>query len=83
LLGRPIHFAIDRYLEARSSLESWRGIRIVNWHRPLSDYMRWFLGQGLILTHFDEPAATGGEPAKAARYDRVPWYVIMEWRKPA
>jgi SAM-dependent methyltransferase len=40
LLGRPIHFAIDRYLEARSSLESWRGIRIVNWHRPLSDYMR-------------------------------------------
>jgi SAM-dependent methyltransferase len=83
LLGRPIHFALDRYLEARSSLESWRGIRIVNWHRPLSDYMRWFLGQGLILTHFDEPTATGGEPGKAARYNRVPWYVIIEWRKPA
>lgn len=83
LLGRPTHFAIDRYLEARSSLESWRGISIVNWHRPLSDYMRWFLATGLVLTHFDEPVATGGEQAKAARYNRVPWYVIMEWRKPA
>lgn len=83
LLGRRTHFAIDRYLETRSSRESWRCISIVNWHRPLSDYMRWFLAQGLILTHFDEPAATGGEPAKAQRYGRVPWYVLMEWRKPA
>lgn len=83
LLGRPTHFAIDRYLETRSSWERWRGISIINWHRPLSDYMRWFLDQNLILTHFDEPAATGGEPAKAQRYGRVPWYVIMEWRKPA
>lgn len=83
LLGRRTHFAMDRYLEARSSWESWRGISIVNWHRPLSDYMRWFLGAGLILTHFDEPRATGGEPAKAERYNRVPWYVVMEWRKPA
>lgn len=83
LLGRPTHFAIDRYLEARATWERWRGISIRNWHRPLSDYMRWFLAQGLILTHFDEPAATGGEPAKAERYGRVPWYVIMEWRKPA
>ena len=83
LLGRRSHFAIDCYLEARSSRERWRGISIVNWHRPLSDYMRWFLAAGLILTHFDEPRATGGEPAKAERYNRVPWYVIMEWRKPA
>ncbi|PTS89241.1 SAM-dependent methyltransferase [Pseudomonas sp. HMWF010] len=83
LLGRRVHFAIDRYLERRSTWERWRGISIRNWHRPLSDYMKWFLGQGLILTHFDEPAATGGEPAKAERYNRVPWYVLMTWRKPA
>ena len=83
LLGRLTHFALDHYLETRSSQESWRGISIRNWHRPLSDYMLWFLDQGLILTHFDEPAATGGEPAKAARSNRAPWYVVMEWRKPA
>jgi len=82
LLGRPIDFAIDRYLEPRASWQAWRGIRIVNWHRPLKDYMQWFLGQGMVLTHFDEPAPTGGPVKRAERYRRAPWYVIMEWRKP-
>jgi SAM-dependent methyltransferase len=81
LLGRKTYFAIDRYLESRSSWEAWRGIRIINWHRPLKDYMQWFLSQGLVLTHFDEPAPTGGPPDRAARYRRAPWYLIMEWRK--
>ena len=82
LLGQKTHFAIDRYLEPRAGWEEWRGIRIVNWHRPLKDYMQWFLGQGLILTHFDEPTPTGGPAERAESYRRVPWYVIMEWRKP-
>jgi SAM-dependent methyltransferase len=81
LLGRRTHFGIDRYLEPRSGWEAWRGIRIVNWHRPLRDYMQWFLGQGLTLTHFDEPEPTGGPEDRADRYRRVPWYLIMEWRK--
>ena len=72
---------IERYLEARSSWEAWRGIRIVNWHRPLSAYMAAFLGAGLRLVHFDEPAPVGGDPAKAERYRSVPWYVVMEWVK--
>lgn len=83
LLGRLKYFALDRYLETRATWESWRGISIRNWHRPLSQYMRWFLAPGLVLTHFDEPAATGGDPIKAERYNRAPWYIIMEWRKPA
>jgi SAM-dependent methyltransferase len=73
---------IDRYLEPRSGWEAWRGIRIVNWHRPLSAYMGAFLGAGLRLTHFDEPSPVGGDPAKAERYRGVPWYVVMEWEKP-
>lgn len=81
LFGRRQVFGIDRYLEPRGGWEQWRGIRIVNWHRPLKDYMQWFLGQGLVLTHFDEPAPTGGPPERADRYRRVPWYLIMEWRK--
>lgn len=80
--GRLTHFGIDRYLEPRADWQSWRGIRILNWHRPLKDYMRWFLAEGLVLTHFDEPAPTGGPPDRAERYNRAPWYVIMEWRKP-
>lgn len=82
LLGHPKYFAMDRYLEVRAKWEEWRGIRIINWHRPLKDYMQWFLAQGLVLTHFDEPAPTGGDQSRADRYRRAPWYVIMEWRKP-
>ncbi|WP_454762023.1 class I SAM-dependent methyltransferase [Caulobacter segnis] len=81
LLGRPSHFGIDRYLEVRATWQRWRGIEIINWHRPLKDYMQWFLKEGLVLTHFDEPAPMGGPPDRADRYRRAPWYVILEWRK--
>jgi SAM-dependent methyltransferase len=81
LLGRKTHFAIDHYLEARASWQHWRGIRIINWHRPLKDYMQWFLATGLILTHFDEPEPNGGPPERVDSYRRAPWYLIMEWRK--
>jgi len=60
----------------------WRGIRIQNWHRPLSTYMELFLSHGLILKHFSEPAPTGGPAEKADRYRRVPYFHIMEWQKP-
>jgi hypothetical protein len=57
-------------------------MRIQNWHRPLSTYLQLFLGHGLTLTHFDEPAPVGGDPATAERYRRVPYFLIMEWTKP-
>ncbi len=76
-------FRIDDYLEERGEWAAWHGIRVRNWHRPLSLSMSLLLGQGLVLRHFDEPAPHGGDPAKAARYRRVPWFVVMEWKKPA
>ncbi|HEY4163138.1 MAG TPA: class I SAM-dependent methyltransferase [Dongiaceae bacterium] len=76
-------FYIDHYLEERAEWVGWRGIRIVNWHRPLSAYMSLLLDAGLLLRHFDEPAPHGGDPEKIARYRRVPWFLIMEWQKPA
>ncbi|MBE9604022.1 class I SAM-dependent methyltransferase [Acetobacteraceae bacterium H6797] len=79
--GEPF-FTIDHYMEDRARWVGWRGIRIVNWHRPLSRYMSLFLGQGLILRHFDEPLPQGGAPDKADRYRRVPYFHIMEWQKP-
>ncbi len=74
-------FCIDGYSEERELWTEWRGIRIRNWHRPLSLYMRLLLGQGLILRHFDEPPPYGGDPKKADRYRRVPWLLLMEWEK--
>lgn len=79
--GRRLHFALDRYLERRPERASWRGIDIINWHRPLSAYMRLFLSAGLLLRHFDEPAPTD-DSTRADDYRRVPWHLVMEWEKP-
>ena len=81
LLGRT-RFAIDHYLAERASWASWRGIRIRNWHRPLETYMTLLLGTGLDLRFFAEPVPHGGNARRVARYRRVPWFLIMEWRKP-
>ncbi len=79
--GQP-SFCIDHYLDERADWVSWRGIRIQNWHRPLSTYMKFFLEHGLTLQYFDEPVPSGGDPETSERYRRVPYFVIMEWSKP-
>jgi SAM-dependent methyltransferase len=76
------YFCIDRYLEERAVWVAWRGMRIQNWHRPMSTYMTTFLEHRLQLEYFAEPTPTGGDPATAERYRRVPWFNITEWRKP-
>ena len=79
--GTRLHFAVDRYLEERAIHVEWEGIRIVNWHRPLSRYLGLLLEQGLRLVHFAEPGASGPDPAEIADYERAPWAYVMEWRK--
>lgn len=74
-------YRIDHYLDERAIWVEWRGIRVQNWHRPLSTYMTLLLDAGLELRHFAEPAPAGGEPMKMARYRRVPYFHIMEWQK--
>ncbi|KAF0178298.1 MAG: class I SAM-dependent methyltransferase [Hyphomonadaceae bacterium] len=82
--GERPYFAMDNYLQERAVWTEWRGIRIINHHRPLGAYMQLFLGQGLVLTHFSEPAPTPDAPAeKAARYRRAPWFCVMAWEKSA
>ena len=81
--GRRLYYPIDNYLEERAMWVEWRGIRIINHHRPMSAYMKALLGTGLVLTYFDEPSPTAAAPAmRAAAYRRVPWFLVMEWRKP-
>jgi SAM-dependent methyltransferase len=79
--GEP-RFSIDHYLDERPIWLSWRGIKIQNWHRPLSTYMTLLLNQGLQLRLFTEPAPIGGEPEQIARHRRVPYFHIMEWQTP-
>jgi hypothetical protein len=55
---------------------------VLNHHRPLSSYLTALLDAGLILRFFAEPAASGDPPAsRAAAYERVPWFMVMEWTK--
>jgi SAM-dependent methyltransferase len=79
--GTRLHFAVDRYLEERAMQVEWEGIRIVNWHRPLSRYLGLLLEQRLRLVHFTEPRASGPNPQEIADYERAPWAYVMEWRK--
>ena len=79
--GEP-SFPIDHYLEERARRTTWQGIDIINHHRPLKRYMQALLGHGLVLTHFDEPPATGGPADKRDRYNRVPNFHIMAWQRP-
>jgi 2-polyprenyl-3-methyl-5-hydroxy-6-metoxy-1,4-benzoquinol methylase len=76
-------FPIDHYFDERPRRTAWQGVDIINHHRPLKRYMQALLGHGLVLTHFDEPPATGGPADKFERYNRVPNFHIMMWRKPA
>jgi SAM-dependent methyltransferase len=81
--GRRLYYPIDNYLQEREMWIEYRGLRVVNHHRPLSTYLRVCLGAGLVLTYFDEPAASADAPASRANgYARAPWFLVMEWLKP-
>ncbi len=77
-----MRYAIDHYMDERPIWQAWRGIRIRNWHRPLSTYMTLLLGHGMQLRLFAEPVPSGGTPEQIARHRRVPFFHIMEWQKP-
>jgi len=79
--GQPLGYLIDHYLEERPLRQQWDGIDILNWHRPLSRYMHEFLSCGLRLTFFDEPRPAAGEDPTGGKFERAPWFVVMEWRK--
>jgi len=81
--GRRLHFPVDNYLEEFPFWFEWAGIRIENWHRPLAAYMEAFLGSGLHLTFFSEPDSVSGDEQHRERFRRVPWFVVMEWQRPA
>ena len=78
-----LRFTIDHYMAERATWVSWRGVRIQNWHRPLSTYMTLLLDHGLQLRLFVEPQPVGGNPDRNALHLRVPYFHIMEWQKPA
>jgi SAM-dependent methyltransferase len=80
--GAPLYYPVDSYLAEFANWAEWAGIRVRNWHRPLSAYMAALLGAGLVLRHYQEPDAVGGPDAMAQRHRKCPFFVVMEWVKP-
>ena len=81
-IGRMLGYAMRDYSLEQARWTQWRGIRIVNWHRPFSAYFAAFLGEGLILRHFGEPLIPDPQTADDHRYNNAPWFETMEWQKP-
>lgn len=79
--GNRLYYPVDNYLDELEMWVGWKGIHIVNYHRPLSAYMAAFLGEGLVLEKFLEPEPVGCTPDEAANYKRVPWFSVVVWRK--
>lgn len=75
------YYAIDNYMIEHENWEEWRGIKIKNYHRPLSAYLQCLLEHGLQLQYFDEPMPVGADEALTNHYKRMPWYLIMKWQK--
>ena len=76
--GQRLYYPIDNYLQEHSMWIEYRGIRIINHHRPMSTYLRTLLDSGLLLAYFDEPTPSADAPtSKATNYRRAPWF--LEW----
>jgi SAM-dependent methyltransferase len=80
-LTGKLRYSFDDYLDIRANEVAWKGIRILNWHRPLSFYFKAFHAAGFGLRHFDEPEPQGGGAERIARYRRVPHFCVMRWEK--
>ena len=79
--GTAKYIAIDDMQVERANVVSWKGIRMVNYHRPLSAYMTALLDAGMVLERFEDPPFTGPDEETKDKFTRVPWAFMMVWRK--
>lgn len=82
--GRKLSYAFDRYGEEFSMTCAWRGIEVLQHHRPLSAIFSACLEAGLRLVHFSEPQPTPQAIKDAPILDdfaRMPNFYAMAWVK--
>jgi SAM-dependent methyltransferase len=82
--GRRLYHKVDRYAEEWSQVWDWFGIRVRNWHRPLSAYMQAYLGAGLALRDFLEPVPQDDGLRDDPEFEdwyRIPQFTVMKWQK--
>ena len=72
---------VANYLTPHWYWAKWPGVKIKNWHRPVSQYMREALQAGLRLEDFQEPLADAGW-ARSESYNHAPYFWLQLWGKP-
>ena len=83
--GRKTVFPVDNYTFESGSKVAWRGIEVVNYHRPMAAYMSAFLKEGLRLVSYEEPLPSPQDVTDhpyVADFLRVPVFTVLEWAKP-
>ena len=78
--GNKSYRKVDRYMEHFSLDLEWNGIKIQNYHRPLSYVLGVFLKQGFVLTEFVEPLPAQADP----NYNderRVPTFQLFSFKR--
>lgn len=83
--GNRLYHRVDRYADEWPQTYEWADMRIVNWHRPLADYMRAFLSSELLLRDFLEPVPEDQSLRDDPQFEdwfRVPIFTVMRWEKP-
>ena len=75
------NMAIANYLTEHCGWAKWRGLRVKNRHRPLSQYIQEALQAGLRLVDFQEPVADAGW-ARSESYNHAPYMWLQLWCKP-
>jgi SAM-dependent methyltransferase len=81
--GDRLYVPIDHYAAESSAVYEWAGLRLRNYHRPLSAYMGAYLGAALQLREFLEPVPDEqwrSVPDFSGAF-RVPWFNVMLWEK--
>jgi SAM-dependent methyltransferase len=82
--GHFLHFAVSDYLRERPLTLEFAGLRIRNWHRPLSAYMDAYLSAGLTLRRYLEPMPEDSTLRHNPRFEswfQVPAFDLMVWEK--
>lgn len=82
--GKFVHYAIDQYQDEFARTLEWAGLRIRNYHRPLSAYMDAYLSAGFVLKRFLEPMPQDESLKDDIRYEswfRVPTFDLQVWQK--
>ena len=82
--GKFAGYKVDRYLEEFAMTLEFSGLRIRNWHRPMSAYTDAFLDAGFTLKRYIEPIPEDASLRNDLRYEswfRVPTFDVWVWQK--